>query len=33
MSKMIIDKHTDGVLSVTNTDKGARFSIVIPKDL
>lgn len=32
MSKMIIDNHANGILSVLNTDNGARFSVVIPKN-
>lgn len=31
MSKMIIDNHSNGELKVVNTNKGARFSIRIPK--
>ena len=31
MSKMIIDNHINGVLSVVNTNRGARFSVMIPK--
>lgn len=31
MAKMIIDKHVGGRLSVDNTQKGARFTIVLPK--
>ncbi|MDA7817499.1 PAS domain-containing protein [Sulfurimonas sp.] len=30
MSKVIIDKHMNGTLSVKNTDSGALFSIVLP---
>ena len=31
MAKMIIDKHTDGKISVRNTDEGAEFTIFFPK--
>ncbi|WP_373069597.1 sensor histidine kinase [Sulfurimonas sp.] len=31
MSKMIIDQHIKGLLSVKNTKDGARFSIMLPK--
>jgi signal transduction histidine kinase len=31
MAKMIIDKHVGGSLSVGNTQKGACFTIVLPK--
>ena len=31
MSKMIIDKDFNGLLSVANTDKGAKFTINLPK--
>ena len=31
MAKMIIEKHVGGRLSVSNTQQGARFSIVLPK--
>ena len=31
MSKMIIDNHINGVLGVTNTKKGALFSVLMPK--
>jgi signal transduction histidine kinase len=31
MSKMIIDKHVNGHLDVSNTSRGALFSVLIPK--
>ena len=31
MSKMIIDKDFNGLLSVSNTEKGAKFTIKLPK--
>jgi signal transduction histidine kinase len=32
MSKMIIEKHVGGILTVLNTSRGAKFTIVLPKE-